>query len=642
MDSFSRLARSARAARHANDAGNRADAADDLRELPAVADLEPERQRRRVALGVDPHVLDVGVRGGDPARDLGEQSDAVERANLDLGVELALHALGPVHRDPLRRLLAVLREITAGAAVDHDAAAARHEAHDLVAGYRVAAARVVDDHALGARDLEGLALLGRRGVRLVLLLREHARDHRRQALAQADLLEQRLHVLHAELFVQRVEPVLRHFLQARRVGHELLVEQPPPELLCLVAFQVLEIPADRVTRLGGGYEVDPVRVRARAARRDDLDRLAVVQGGLERHEPAVDLRRDAAVADVGVHGIREVDGGRAPRQPHDRALRREHVDLVGEEVGLDGLQELLGVRRALHLHEASKPFARALFGAVGMLVDGLVLPVRGEAALRNLVHLLGADLHLERQAVRPEQRRVQRLVAVDARDGDKVLEAARHRLERLMREAERAVAAVDVGHDDAHAVYVDDVREMRVLALHLEIDAVEVLFARVHARGDLRVRQRLPELALDLTEQLPLITLRAPQRALQHLVAIRIERLEAELLELDLEGVDAEPIRDRRVDVERLTRDAPLLLYRQRADRAHVVRAVGELHEDHAQILRHREQHLAEALGLRLGRAIEAQMVDLAHAVDEARHVLAEFLLDVLDRAAGVLDDVVQ
>ncbi len=59
-------------------------------------------------------------------------------------------------------------------------------------------------------------------------------------------------------------------------------------------------------------------------------------------------------------------------------------------------------------------------------------------------------------------------------------------------------------------------------------------------------------------------------------------------------------------------------------DRAHVVRTVGELHEDDAQVLRHREQHLAEAFGLRLGRAVETQVVDLADAVDEQRDVVAE------------------
>ena len=146
----------------------------------------------------------------------------------------------------------------------------------------------------------------------------------------------------------------------------------------------------------------------------------------------------------------------------------------------------------------------------------------------------------------------------------------------------------------------------------------------------------------DLAQQLALVAFGAPQRALEHFVAIRVEGLEAEVFELELDRIHAEPVRDRRVDVERLARDAPLLLDGQRLDRPHVVRPIRELDEDDAQILRHREQHLAEALGLRLGRAVEAQMVDLADAVDEQRDVVAEPLLDLGQRARRVLDDVVQ
>ena len=207
---------------------------------------------------------------------------------------------------------------------------------------------------------------------------------------------------------------------------------------------------------------------------------------------------------------------------------------------------------------------------------------------------------------------------------------------------ERAVTTVDVVDDDAHAVDVDDIREVRLFAVHLEIDAVQMLFARYDSGRNLGVRERLGEPAFDLPQQLALVALRAPQRALEHLVAVRIERLESQVLELELDRVHAEPVRDRRVDVERLARDPPLLLDRQRGNRAHVVRAIGELHENDAQVLGHREQHLAEALGLRLGRAIELEVVDLADAVDEQRDVVAEPLLDLRQCAGRVLDDVVQ
>ena len=81
----------------------------------------------------------------------------------------------------------------------------------------------------------------------------------------------------------------------------------------------------------------------------------------------------------------------------------------------------------LHLHQVLQPLARAIAIRVTGLFTALVLPVRGDAGFGHTMHFLGANLHLDRHAVRPEQRRVQRLIAVDPRNRDVVLEATRHR-----------------------------------------------------------------------------------------------------------------------------------------------------------------------------------------------------------------------
>ena len=77
-------------------------------------------------------------------------------------------------------------------------------------------------------------------------------------------------------------------------------------------------------------------------------------------------------------------------------------------------------------------------------------------------------------------------------------------------------------------------------------------------------------------------------------------------------------------------------------ERAHVVRAVRELDHDHADVADHREDHLAEALGLRFLAALELDLVELGDAVDEFGDFLAEALLDLGCGGRRVLDDVVQ
>ena len=125
-------------------------------------------------------------------------------------------------------------------------------------------------------------------------------------------------------------------------------------------------------------------------------------------------------------------------------------------------------------------------------------------------------------------------------------------------------------------------------------------------------------------------------------VLARVQRLEREVLELPLERVDAEPVRERRVDLERLARLLHLLLLAEVLDRAQVVEAVGELDQDHADVLGHRDDHLPVVLGLGVLAALELDPGQLGDAVDELGDLVAELVLDRLQVGVGVLDDVVE
>ena len=77
-------------------------------------------------------------------------------------------------------------------------------------------------------------------------------------------------------------------------------------------------------------------------------------------------------------------------------------------------------------------------------------------------------------------------------------------------------------------------------------------------------------------------------------------------------------------------------------ERAHVVQPVGQLDQDDADVVHHREHHLAEALGLLLLLRVEGDARDLGETLDDVRDVLSEVLLNDLARRQGVLENVVQ
>ena len=63
----------------------------------------------------------------------------------------------------------------------------------------------------------------------------------------------------------------------------------------------------------------------------------------QRQLPAVDHGADAGVADVGVHGVGEVDRRGIARQGDQPPLRREAEHLILEQLELGVLQEFLGI-----------------------------------------------------------------------------------------------------------------------------------------------------------------------------------------------------------------------------------------------------------------------------------------------------------
>ena len=121
-----------------------------------------------------------------------------------------------------------------------------------------------------------------------------------------------------------------------------------------------------------------------------------------------------------------------------------------------------------------------------------------------------------------------------------------------------------------------------------------------------------------------------------------MQSTETEVLQLGLDQVHAQPLGDRRVDVQGLVGDAPARLRRLRTQRAHVVQAICQLDQDHPQIARHRQQHLAETLRIRFLAIGKLQLVQLGDAIHQFGHGLAELLGDVAARQWRVLDGVVQ
>ena len=98
-----------------------------------------------------------------------------------------------------------------------------------------------------------------------------------------------------------------------------------------------------------------------------------------------------------MYAVGKVEWRRPVRQVDHLALGRQGVHAVGEQLAPHALDQVaVGVRpRALlGLEQAPYPLDLALVLRVARTAF-LVAPVRGDAQLGMLVHLVGADLHLD-------------------------------------------------------------------------------------------------------------------------------------------------------------------------------------------------------------------------------------------------------
>ena len=143
----------------------------------------------------------------------------------------------------------------------------------------------------------------------------------------------------------------------------------------------------------------------------------------------------------------------------------------------------------------------------------------------------------------------------------------------------------------------------------------------------------------------PDVMLTLPTPGLQppgdHLVVAWIEMLERQVFQLPLDVCQTEAVCERGIDVQRLPCQALLLLLRQVLQRAHVVEPVGKLDEHDADVIDHRQEHLAVILRLRHLMALE-DVRDLRCPVNDLCNGVSELLADVLDLVLSVFGNVME
>ena len=172
-----------------------------------------------------------------------------------------------------------------------------------------------------------------------------------------------------------------------------------------------------------------------------------------------------------------------------------------------------------------------------------------------------------------------------------------------MDDAERGVAVLHLVDQDAHRADVVERFDPRLLAAHLVPDAVDVLGAAPHlglhaGGGELALERRLNVLDVVLAVEAPLVE--QPRDAL---IGLGLECAQGKIFELPFELPNAQAVGQRREQIQRLARGLRRRVGRRIVaadEEAQRLRALGELDQHDADVLDHRQQHLAQVFRLQI------------------------------------------
>ncbi len=437
-------------------------------------------------------------------------------------------------------------------------------------------------------------------------------------------------------FERLVGCLLAHLLES----HARQFAPEPHEAFPILGAQRF---ADRALGLARHHDIEPGCLRALPLGGDNLDGLPIFQARPQGHAHAIHLGAHAAVADAGVDGIGEIERGGAARQLHHIALGREAEDLIGIHLELHMLEEFIRILGSIEmLGEAFEPFRGIHRKGIFRPHPIAVGPVRRHARFRHLVHLAGADLDFDALAVAPRNGRVDRAVAVGFGLADVILETPRNRPPAAMHRPEHAVAIRLAFGNHPKAVYIGKAGKALALFLHLAPDGIGLLRTAEHIRLDPLLLEHLADIVGDLVDHIAGFALKGDEAADDRAARLRVEHPEGQILKLVAHPLHAHAPGERGIDIHGFSRLLHLLLGAHELDRAHVVQAVGELHEDHPEILAHRHEELAEIFRLPGAGGGKLEIGELRHPVHQPGDLLAETVGDLLVGGAGILDGIVQ
>src|SRR6266581_1233745 len=210
---------------------------------------------------------------------------------------------------------------------------------------------------------------------------------------------------------------------------------------------------------------------------------------------------------------------------------RESVDFDGSEIDFQRREKFSWFLKLLRPFDELAHPGDALVVILGRRLCGFVSPVCGNAFLRDAMHILRADLHLEGLAA-VKHGGMQRLIKIGPGDGDVVLEAAGNGTPDVVNDAKSRVAVALGIRNNAHGEKVVNLAETDFLADGFAVHGVQTFYARFELGGNAGFDEPGLDGSLDFLEKFFVRGRLIADFFLQREESLRLEIAERQVLQL--------------------------------------------------------------------------------------------------------------
>ena len=211
-----------------------------------------------------------------------------------------------------------------------------------------------------------------------------------------------------------------------------------------------------------------------------------------------------------------------------------------------------------------------------------------------------------------------------------------------MHDAQSAVAVLHRIHQHANGQQVINFIQLLMIPHHLFIDAVEILGTALNLTLDADSVQLLSQGLHGIVDHvLPFFPFRLD---LFHQIVIqfRVTITKGHVLQFPFNGIDTQPVGQRRVDFQGLLGDGLLLMNRHVFHGPHIVESVRQLDDNYTDILSHGQEHLTIVFNLTFFLGNIFDFAQLGHSVNQHGHLRPKHFLQLLKSGIRILHHIVQ